>query len=432
MVAHNITIPHAYYPRPYQVPVFQALNSGIKRIVSVWHRRAGKDKTFFNVMVDHSRRRKGNYFYYLPTYNQGRKILWDGKDKSGFPFLSHVPAAVIKNKNNTEMKIDLAWGSQIQVIGTDNYDAVMGTNPVGCVFSEYALQDPAAWDYISPILAENGGWALFNYTPRGRNHGWDMYQRALSSPKTWYVSLLTVDDTGAISKEALAAELDRGMPEPIYRQEYYCSFDVGSETQLIPVEWILAAVKRNGTGAGKRIAGVDVARFGDDWNALIVRQGSHVTNIERWRGVATTETTGRVIAAHKRLHFDAVVVDAIGIGAGVADQLREALDITVVDCNVGERSQDTEDWGKYNRLRDELWFRCRDFFHQPDTALVDTEDTGRMISELSNVQYDYAPNGKLRVEEKAKIKERGAGSPDMADALCLTFYEPKTFYGWQD
>jgi len=202
----------------------RALDSGKKRVVAIWHRRSGKDKTFLNLLVKKALERKGSYYYFFPTYKQGKKILWNGMDKSGFKFTDHIPKEIRKRTDNTEMLIELINGSIIQVIGTDNIDSVVGTNPVGCIFSEYSLQNPQAWEYIRPILAENGGWALFNYTPRGKNHGYTLYEMAKKNPK-WFVEMLTVDDTKAIGQEVIEEERASGMEEDLIQQEYYCSFE---------------------------------------------------------------------------------------------------------------------------------------------------------------------------------------------------------------
>jgi hypothetical protein len=97
---------------------------------------------------------------------------------------------------------------------------------VGCVFSEYSLQNPKGWSYIRPILAENGGWAVFNFTPRGKNHGYKIFEMAQQNPK-WFCQLLTVDDTNAISREAIQDDRDEGMSEEMVQQEYYCSWELG-------------------------------------------------------------------------------------------------------------------------------------------------------------------------------------------------------------
>lgn len=227
----DITLPYKFKPRSYQMPLLKAMDSGYKRAVIVFHRRAGKDKTLINLLVKKSQERVGTYFYLFPTYNQGRKILWDGMDRDGFRFIDHIPQELIKRKDNQNMQIELKNGSIIQVIGTDNIDRVVGTNPIGCVFSEYALQDPQAWSFLRPILAENGGWAVFNYTPRGDNHGKTLYEAALKRDG-WFVQLLKADESGVFTEEQLAEEKleliqEHGEAEglAIYEQEYMCSFN---------------------------------------------------------------------------------------------------------------------------------------------------------------------------------------------------------------
>jgi len=223
-----ITLPYNYIPRDYQLPFLKAMDSGCNRAVKVWHRRAGKDKTDLNFMVKRAMQRKGYYPYFFPTTAMGRKILWDGMDKSGFKFLDHIPRDLIEGKpNQTEMKLRLKNGSIIQIMGTDNIDNV-GVNPVGCNFSEFSLQNKKAWDLIRPILAENGGWAVFNFTPRGKNHAYDLLKMAQANDK-WFAEVLTVDDTKAISKAAIQEERDSGMSEDMVQQEFYCSFELGQE-----------------------------------------------------------------------------------------------------------------------------------------------------------------------------------------------------------
>ena len=222
---NEIILPHKFTPRPYQLPVFRAVDNGFKRAVCVWHRRAGKDKSLLNILISQAFKRVGSYFYLFPKYTQARKVIWDGMDRAGMPFLKHIPEELRASKpNSTEMKVKLIGGSIFQLVGSDNFDVIMGTNPVGCVFSEFALQDPRAWDFIRPILAENDGWAIFNYTPRGKNHGWNLYKNASKNP-AWFSELLTVDDTGAITPEAVQAERDAGMNEDLVQQEFYCSFE---------------------------------------------------------------------------------------------------------------------------------------------------------------------------------------------------------------
>ena len=231
----EITLPFNFEPRSYQLPLLQALDEGIKRAVCVWHRRSGKDKTYLNYMIKEMPNRIGTYYYFFPNYNQGRKIMWDGMDREGFKYMNHFPSEIIANKNNTEMKITTTFGSIFQIIGTDNIDTIVGTNPVGAVFSEYALQDPRAWDFIRPIMRENGGWSIFNFTPRGRNHGYKMANMARRNER-WFYENLTVDktlkDDGTryITEKDIEEERADGMSETMIEQEFYCSFEAALQS----------------------------------------------------------------------------------------------------------------------------------------------------------------------------------------------------------
>ena len=220
----RLTLPHKFTPREYQLPVLNALDSGIKRAVCVWHRRAGKDKTALNYMIKRMWEQKGVYYYFCPTYTQGKKIIWDGIDKDGMRFIDHFPKSIILKKNEAEMKIVVRNGSLFQIVGTDRYDTIVGTNPIGVVFSEYSLQNPLAWEYIRPILTENQGWAMFLYTPRGHNHGYDMHNMAKLA-SNWFHEVLTIEETRVITKEEVLKEIDEGMDSDLAQQEYYCSFE---------------------------------------------------------------------------------------------------------------------------------------------------------------------------------------------------------------
>jgi phage terminase large subunit len=222
----TIELPYNFTPRAYQEDFLAAMSSGKKRAVLVWNRRAGKDTTAFNFMICQAMKRVGVYYYVFPTFSQGRKVVWDNINNDGYRFINYVPKELISHKNNHEMKITLMNGSLIQIVGSDNYDSIMGTNPVGCIFSEYSMHDERAWLYIRPIIDANGGWAVFVFTPRGANHAKEMYERALYD-ETWFAQKLTLEDTHSISLEQLAQIRKEGTPEDYIQQEWYCSFTKG-------------------------------------------------------------------------------------------------------------------------------------------------------------------------------------------------------------
>ena len=196
----------------------------------VRHRRAGKDKACFNIIVKKAMEDVGIYYYVFPTYSQGKKAAWDGIDKDGWKTINHIPKEVIKRKNDTEMKVELINGSIIQIIWSDNVDSIVWTNPIGIVFSEYSLQSPAVWDFLRPILAENWGRAIFNFTPRWDNHAKELLDMAKEN-QARMVAIQTVEDTKAIAPDVLESErqeiIQKNWSDAIFQQEYYCSFDAG-------------------------------------------------------------------------------------------------------------------------------------------------------------------------------------------------------------
>lgn len=231
-----INIPYKLNLRKYQVPVFRAVDNGFKRIFLFVHRRAGKDKCCVNLIMKRAIEVVGLHYYFFPTHTQGRKIVWDNPD-----MMQHFPKELIKSKNSVEMKITLTNGSVIQFIGTDNADSVRGTNPITCIFSEFAFHNPIIWDIVRPILNENGGIAIFQTTPNGDNHASEMFDKAKNN-KNWFTQVLTVDDTirdsifdkttekymePVITAEDIEEERRMGMSDEMIRQEYYCDRKVG-------------------------------------------------------------------------------------------------------------------------------------------------------------------------------------------------------------
>lgn len=229
----TITIPaNGWQPRQYQMAAWAALESGVKRHAWVWHRRAGKDEMALHWTACSAMQRKGNYWHMLPEASQARKAMWEAVNPhTGLRRIDEVfPKEIRETTREAEMMIRFRNGSTWQLVGSDNYDSLVGSPPIGLVFSEYALADPQAWAYMRPILAENGGWAIFPYTPRGNNHGKSLFDGALDDGE-WFAQRLTADDTGVFERGFLARELveyqrENGDDEGrrIFEQEYFCSF----------------------------------------------------------------------------------------------------------------------------------------------------------------------------------------------------------------
>lgn len=418
----TIILPHLFTPRVYQLPFLRSMNSGIKRACWVVHRRSGKTKTVLNFAVNEAFKRVGAYYHCFPEYGQGRKIVWDGIDKDGMPFLSHIPTEVRESTNQSEMKIKLTNGSIYQIIGADNYDSLVGPNPIGLIFDEWAVSDryPQAWDYFRPILVENKGWAVFPYTPRGRNHGFTLYQMALNNPN-WFCSLLTVDDTGVITKEEIQREREAGMSESMIEQEFYCSFLASMENILIPFEFINQALHRDAPYVKlPRLAGGDCARFGDDRSTLVIRQGAYIIHGEWWKGLDNVQLAGKFIDRFRSGYYDAIAIDVIGM-PGVYDIVKSAR-VPCTAVNVAENSPSHPE--RFHRLRDELWWKVRELFQEQTCVIskgMPEKIRKELVADIQDVHYTYKGiSGQILVERKDEMKKRLGFSPDLGDALCCT------------
>ena len=255
----DIKIPHnGWLPRDHQMKLWTYLRNGGKRAVAVWHRRAGKDEVLLHATAVAMAERVANYWHLLPEFEQGRRAIWGavnahtGKRRIDEAF----PHPLRESTNETSMSIRFKNGSTWSVIGSDRYDATVGSGVAGIVYSEYALANPSAWAYHRPILEENNGWAVWISTPRGRNHLLQLYNHARTAPG-WFAELLTVRDTAALTEEALATALreyqslygeDAGLSS--YLQEYFCDFtagllgafyaremrDVRDEQRIVPID----------------------------------------------------------------------------------------------------------------------------------------------------------------------------------------------------
>lgn len=228
----RIELPNNWMPRPYQRPLWRYLENGGKRAIVIWPRRHGKDDVGLHWSAVAMHERVGNVWHLLPEAAQARKAIWHAiNPHTGRRRIDEAfPLELRRKTRDQEMFIEFKCGSSWQLVGSDNYDSLVGSTPVGVVFSEWALADPNAWAFIRPILVENDGWAIFITTPRGLNHASTMYEAARTDAG-WFAELLKSTDTGVFTAE----QLDRERSELIalfgdeegearFRQEYLSDF----------------------------------------------------------------------------------------------------------------------------------------------------------------------------------------------------------------
>lgn len=219
-------------PRHYQKNLWNAYESGVKRLSEIAHRRWGKDEIALNMAATSAFEHPATYWHMLPEYSQARKAIWNAiNPHTNLRRIDEAfPHEIRETTNEHEMFIRFKNGATWQVVGSDSYKSLVGAPPYGIVFSEWSKAHPAAWAYLSPILEENGGWALFITTPEGKNHAYEMHKMAMKN-KRWFAEIQTVDDTGfSIDKVEAAREEYRALygidaGDALIEQEYYCSFE---------------------------------------------------------------------------------------------------------------------------------------------------------------------------------------------------------------
>jgi len=207
-----------------------------------------------------------------------------------------------------------------------------------------------------------------------------------------------------------------GEDSNVYRVRILGEFPLQDASALISIESISQAINRTVVipQQFEKKMGVDVARFGDDRTAIIIRHMEKVIRKEVFSSLDTMEVTGKVLSVAKEEHIKAenIFIDVIGVGAGVFDRMKEQG----WKCNAVNVACKPKDKENYINLRAELYaVELKEWLKTAD--LPDDDD----FYELANIQYKFNSKGQLQLESKDDMKKRGLDSPDVADALMMTF-----------
>lgn len=393
--------------------------------VIVAHRRFGKSVGSINHIIKKAltmtKYKAPNYAYLAPFLKQAKMIAWD--------YLKEYTAAIPNRRiNESELYVELpsfypnTRGARIYIIGADRPDGLRGTYWDGVVIDEYAQIRKELWgEVIRPALSDRRGWAVFIGTPKGQNQFYDMYLQAQQNNE-WFSALYTVDDTDIISHDELES-MKREMTKDEIMQELYCDFNVNAYNHLISLGLINDAMSKDLQEEDykdmPRIMGVDVARFGDDRCVIFKRQGLMAFEPETHQDVDNMTFTGIVARQIDEWGPDAVFIDA-GRGEGIIDRLRQLGYKNVVEVPFGGKAiLDT----RYSNKRAEMWDGVRQWLEQGGSLPYNPD----LRAELAMPEYSFDALNRVKLESKEKIKEKMGNSPDMADALCLTFAYPVSF-----
>ena len=401
-----------FRPRAWQARCFENLR---RFTVLVIHRRAGKTVLAILKLVSAAlanRKESPRYAYIAPQLNQAKDVAWS--------YLKHyatkVPGVGV---NESELFVEFPNGARVRIYGADNPDRLRGIYLDGVVLDEVADMKPEVWDeVVLPTLTDRQGWALFIGTPKGVNRFSELYDRATG--ENWHRALFDVYSTDALPASEIQIAKD-SMPEAAFRHEYLCDFTAANENTLIPLPLAMEARGKH-LGPDKyqhaaKVLGVDVARYGDDRTVIFKRQGLVAFEPIILRGADSMAVAARVAGVMDEWDADGVLVDGSGgYGAGVIDRLRQ-LGRRVLEVQFGGKATDP----RFVNKRTEMWWLVKEWL-EAGGVIPDGVD---LVRELAAPTYSLDnARGLFALEPKDKIKERIGVSPDLADALALTFAYP--------
>lgn len=422
-----------YEPRAIWKTKLHKKLASVRYAVIVAHRRFGKTIG----MVNHIIRAAIEDDKLMPVYaligpyrNQMKRIAWE-------PLKYYTEKIPGRKVNESDMFIELptkhpgAAGARIYIVGADNPDSYRGTYLDGCILDEYADMDKRMWtEIVFPQLQDRDGFCYFIGTPKGPNHFYDLYKDAkkdmeeLGNKSEWYVALYPVTETGIFSDEKIE-KFKRTMSEVEFSQEFMCDFAQAAENDLFSTELLDKAFERKLKEEDvpedePLIAGGDIARYGDDSTVLFRRRGFMAyANPMKWKNLSTMEVADKFIAAldGPKDRVDMLFCDVGNMGAGVIDRVQQLGYTNISEVAFQSRAQDN---ARYENIRAEMYFKLKEWLEKGG-ALPEVEG---LREELHKIQYKFSRHGRLVLTPKEEIKDKLGRSPDIADALALTFARP--------
>ncbi len=426
-------------PYPHQAEAMQAIADGNRRISIRSGRQVGKTSLLaWLSMWYEMTRADAKTLVTAPSASQ----LNDAYAPEFRKWVQRLPDELIDAWDVKQERFDLKFHARqgfenfvtIRTARKDSPESLQGINARGGVLvlvDEAAGVDDPLFESISGSMANDNSVMLLTGNPNRASGYFHLTHTALSDQ--WYTLHVNSENVPSVSRAWIdEMQLKYGVHSNAYRIHVLGEFPTGDDDTVISLELIEAAVNRDVATTMKqpKVWGVDVARFGDDGSALCERQGNTVTlPVKVWRNLDTMELAGRIKAEWDLRDVPdrpmEILVDSIGIGAGVVDRLREE-GLPVRGINVSESPSTT---GHYANLKAELWDKARAWFEKRDCKIPKDD---QLVSELAMIRKDYSPSGKLQIESKKDLKKRGAASPDRADAFVLTFASSAAnmAYGW--
>lgn len=402
-----INLPYNFTPREYQKDFVEAKQ---RFKVAVIHRRGGKTKTTLNQQVlrtqlkyskkfykwlspadprltEQERNAINTYYYFLPTYKQAKGVIWDSLIKE------HVPMELVEKMNESELAIYYKNGSIQRFAGCDDINKHRGINPIDVVLDEFSEEDVEIWTaVIQPVLRENHGTATFIFTPKGKNHSWEILQYAKQNPNEWYWMVKTVDDTGGLT-EGEIEEARRATPQALFLQEYYCDFTENAGAFFRNIKECMYEADDIPNPSHFYQVGIDLAKYNDF--TVITPFDLHTFKVklqERFNQVDWNFQKYLIEASARKYNNAKLKMDRTGVGDPVVEDLERR------GLNIGEDGAVVFN----TRTRRELLDNLAILLQQNKIKIPNDPE---LLAELEAFQFTMTDKGKIEVKSRKGLHD---------------------------
>lgn len=359
---------------PHQQQVLWLDNHRFKTLI--WHRRARKTTTAINEIVKQAHLTVGPYWHLFPTYREAKDAIW----RDPRMLFGNIPEELIAKRNEAELIVYFKNGSYYQLIGADNADRLRGAGPLGCIFDEYDTMKDDAWPIVEPILRQNGGWAWFVGTPKGKGKLFENYQRGQDPEfSEWSSYLLKASESGIIPADQLE-ESRRTMPQSLYNQEWECEFLEGEGSVFRNVRQICTATPQDVIAGHYYVIGADLAKV-QDWTVITVydRENNNQVYQDRFQTLEWPFQKKKIYEIAKKYNNALLMLDATGVGDPIADDLlRSGVAVEPIKIT--------------NELKKEMIEKLSIWIEQRRFSMINMAET---LFEFDNYSYEISSSGRI-------------------------------------
>ncbi len=356
-----------------------------------------------------------------PTTRQVEEILWQEiarvHSKSKFP----LGGRMLKTKWDFGAKW---YALGLSTTEPDKFQGFHAPHILAVVDEACGVESPI-FEGINSIATSDGARVLYIGNPTAPE---GEFYKSFSNPLFHKIHISAFDTpnfTGELGMDVPGLSTpkwveqrraDWGEESPAYISRVLGNFPDVSMSTMIPLSWLMKAtlldLKLQET---PKTLGVDCARYGEDSSVIAKRSGNELVGFRQFNKLDTVEVAREVEEDYKSFPgCELIVVDAVGVGAGVADNLRH-WGYPVISVESAERAYQTT---RFNNKRTEMWYRLREFLR---TSTVKLPNDEAMLGQLSSPRYSFDASGRYCLETKDDMKKRGLRSPNIADAIVYSF-----------